>query len=105
MVETVPLFIGREREVDLLSRLLKAPVAAVAIYGIGGIGKTAFLEAFAARARAKGNAVLSLDGRHIEPTERGFLYALRAVIGGEILTPSDAATRLGTLAAQVILII
>jgi Transcriptional regulatory protein, C terminal len=94
---------GRDRELDLLAQLLCDGPAVLAVHGLGGIGKTTLLEAFAARARSGGAVVVSLDGREIEPTERGFLHCLGTRTGGESATLAKAAERLGSLGRRVIL--
>jgi len=96
---------GRERELTLLSQLLLDQTTVVAIHGISGVGKSTLLEAFAARARASGAVVVTLDGREIEPSERGFLHSLQTSIGGELTTPLQAAERLASLAQRTILMV
>lgn len=70
--------IGRNAELALLA-CRDAPI--VYVHGIAGIGKTALLLAFVAEARVAGAAVVALDCRSIEPTERGFLDAAAAAVG------------------------
>ncbi len=77
----------------------------VFVHGIAGIGKSALAEAFGVEARARGAMVLRLDGRTIEPTERGFLAALEGKTGGDVATAEDAAARLSRLGDRVILIL
>jgi hypothetical protein len=98
--------IGRERELAVLDRLLEkgGPVIA-GVHGIGGIGKTTLLTAFAARARQFGAAVVYLDCRTIEPTERGFLHELSAAVGAVLRSPDEAARALGLLGERVILML
>src|SRR5688572_13198508 len=98
--------VGRDDEMDILRQLLgdDGPLV-VFVHGIAGIGKSALVEAFAAEARVRSAAVLRLDGRAIEPTERGFLAALGLMTGGSLATAEEAAARLGNLAGRVILIV
>ena len=98
--------VGRDHERAVLRQLLGdgGPLV-VFIHGIAGVGKSALAEAFAVEARASGATVLRLDGRAIEPTERGFLTALEASTGGELVTGDDAAARLGSLGERVILVV
>src|SRR5687767_7238757 len=98
--------VGRDDEMDILRQLLggDGPLV-VFVHGIAGIGKSALVEAFAAEARVSSAAVLRLDGRAIEPTERGFLAALELKTGGSLATAEEAAGRLGNLAGRVILIV
>jgi hypothetical protein len=98
-------FVGREHELAALVGALDSGVLVVHLHGIGGIGKTTLLAAFAERARARGAAVIRLDCRSIEPTERGFLGELATVIGGRIGTLAQAAERLGALAGRVVLVL
>ena len=56
----------------------------VFIHGIGGVGKSALVEAFTAEARARGAIVLRLDSGTIEPTPRGFLAAISSATGGDL---------------------
>lgn len=96
--------IGRESELKLLERLLAddGPVIA-GVHGIGGIGKSTLLTAFAARAQQLGAAVVYLDCRVVEPTERGFLSELGAAVGADLPNPDKAAHALGLLGGRVIL--
>lgn len=66
-------FVGRTEELAvLLQTLEEGGPCVVAVHGMAGVGKSALLQAFAARARARGAVVVNLDCREIEPTERGF---------------------------------
>lgn len=98
--------IGRESELKLLERLLAddGPVIA-GVHGIGGIGKSTLLSAFAARAQQLGATVISLDCRAVEPTERGFLSELSTVVGADLHNPDNAAHALGRIAGRVILML
>jgi len=98
--------VGREQEQAMLRKLLdeRGPLI-VWVHGIAGIGKTLLLEAFLPQARASEATVLRLNSRGIEPTERGFLDALSAAIGGTGVGASDAAERLGQLGPRVVLAI
>lgn len=91
---------------EILRQLLgEAGPLVVFVHGIAGIGKSALAEAFAVEARACGATVLRLDGRSIEPTERGFLAALEGKTGGDVGTAEDVAARLSRLGDRVILIV
>lgn len=69
--------LGRDRELQRLLACLEpeGPVVTV-VHGIPGIGKSALLRAFVSRARGSGRAVAEVDGRSVEPSERGFLEHL-----------------------------
>jgi DNA-binding response OmpR family regulator len=98
--------VGRDDEMEILRQLLgEAGPLVVFVHGIAGIGKSALVHAFAVEARAHGATVLHLDGRTIEPTERGFLAALEGKTGGNMETAEDAAARLSRLGGRVILIL
>jgi len=97
-------FVGRAKELKILLDALEGdgpPV--IYVHGIAGIGKTSLLETFAVQARGRGATVVRLDCRALEPTERGFLHALGAAIGGDPVTPTEAADRLSGLADRVVL--
>ncbi|MET4182080.1 hypothetical protein ABIB94_004184 [Bradyrhizobium sp. JR7.2] len=98
--------LGREYELKLLERLLvdDGPVIA-GVYGIGGIGKSTLLTAFAARAQQLGAVVVHLDCRVLEPTERGFLSELGAAVGTDLRNPDNAAHALELLGRRVILML
>jgi DNA-binding response OmpR family regulator len=96
-------FIGRAKERAALRTTLETEGPRLThIHGIAGIGKSALLNRFTTDARHAGAAVVALDCRHIEPTEKGFLHALGDAIGDEgsveVLTQ-----RLGALGATVVL--
>lgn len=96
--------IGRASELAALQALLEpgGPLI-VQVHGIAGIGKSALLEAFAARARARGVTVLRLDCCAMEPAESAVLRHLGAAMGQEPSTLEEAATRLGALGPQAVL--
>ena len=96
-------FVGRAAELSELLGILDGGQHVVFVHGIAGIGKSALLESFADQARARGAAVVTLDCRNVEPTERGLLYELGNAIGGTITRPEDAGERLGSLGRQAVL--
>src|SRR5688572_7738638 len=101
---TAESFVGREEELcQLLQSLQEGGPPVVHVHGIGGIGKSSLLEAFASQARSMGSTVLSLDCRSIEPTVPGFLHELGAVVGGDPFTVEEAASRLDSLGDRVVL--
>ncbi|HEY6569314.1 MAG TPA: AAA family ATPase, partial [Candidatus Limnocylindrales bacterium] len=96
--------VGRETERAILRLAVEADGPPfIFVHGIGGVGKSALLEAFTVDARARGATVLGLDGGAIEPTPRGFLAALSNATGGELETPDDAVARLAGLGSRVVI--
>jgi hypothetical protein len=83
-------FVGRERE---LERLLDEGAVVTFVHGMGGIGKSALLDAAAERMRRRGDLVVRLDGREIEPTARGFLAALGVAAAGTRFTDLEHAAQ------------
>lgn len=98
--------VGREVELTSLRLALgeDGPLV-VFIHGMGGVGKSAVLESFAADARKSGAVVLTLDGGAIEPTPRGFLASLSEATGEALETVEEAAARLARLGDRVVLAI
>jgi hypothetical protein len=96
--------VGRESERALLHQVLGAEGPLVVfVHGIGGVGKSTLLEAFAIEARNRDAIVLRLDCGAVEPTARGFLDAISTATGGELSTADDAAARLAALGGRVVL--
>lgn len=97
-------FVGREAELQALLAILEDDGPAVThLHGIGGIGKSSLLATFVAVARRRGAAVVLLDCRTMEPTERGFLDELAMAIGGGAAGMEEVAVRLGALGERVVL--
>ncbi len=97
---------GRQRERLLLLGLLDDDGPLVAyVHGIAGIGKSALLRAFAADARARGVRPVLIDGRSVEPTQRGVLEAIAHAAGAPARDVADAAASLGALGEQIVLVI
>ncbi len=63
------------REAELLALFDDAPPVVV-VHGVAGAGKTALLGAFRSEAAARGQTVVAVDGREVEPTPQGFLAAV-----------------------------
>ena len=82
--------VGRGRERERLSALLVrgSGPAVVFVSGPGGIGKTTLVTATVDDLDQR---VVTLDGRHIEPTAPGFLTALAAELGSPPLTSATRA--------------
>jgi len=71
------LIFGRGEELQFLSDAVGAGGPRVIhIHGMSGIGKSTLIRAFADGARNKKRLICLLDGRAMEPTERGFLQEL-----------------------------
>ena len=72
--------VGRTVERERLVGLLTAEPgpAIVFLHGPGGIGKTILLHGVLDRL---GAGSVRIDGRHVEPTPRGLLDAIAAVVG------------------------
>src|SRR5262245_50067720 len=94
-------FVGRADELSELLHIVDDGPRVMCVHGIAGLGKATLLEQFAQQARAQGVAVVSLDCRSMEPTERGFLNELGIATGGTITGPEQAVERLGALAGRV----
>jgi len=95
--------VGRRRELTQLLHCLDEDGPAVTqLHGIGGSGKSTLLAAFCAQAREAGAAVVQLDCRGIEPTERGILHELGEVIGIRDGDSGQAAESLGGLSERVV---
>lgn len=76
--------VGRERELSFLEHAVViegAPV--VFVHGIGGIGKSTLLEAFASRLEQREVLVLAFDGHAIQPTPEAMIAALATALGSE----------------------
>ena len=98
--------VGREQERAFLHQVLGAEGPLVVfVHGIGGVGKSTLVEAFAGEARARGTIVLRFDCGAIEPTSRGFLDAISIATGGDLTTAEDAAARLTSLGQRVVVIL
>jgi hypothetical protein len=97
-------FVGRVPEIaHLLGLLIEQDTPVVFVHGIGGIGKSTLLEAFAAEAQTLGAVVIKLDCRTIKPSDAGFLHELNSAIGGDSTDKEQIALRLSQLGERVIL--
>ena len=97
---------GRDAERAALLDLVRAdrPLVAV-VYGIAGVGKSALVRAFAADARERGTRVAALDGRAVEPTERGFLDAIGQALDRPVGGLRDALDALDEHDGRTIVVI
>jgi hypothetical protein len=100
-----PPLVGRNEELEFLDRVATAPLPSITfVNGIGGIGKSRVLDAFAQRRRVAGATVVRFDCKLVEPTERGFFRELSRTAGGEIASCDDASWRLGKLGSVVLIL-
>ncbi len=98
--------VGREQELVSLGLVLADDGPRVEfVHGIGGVGKSALLEAFSAGARMSGATVIQLDGGDIEPTARGFTAALAAASGSTSDDFANAVARLADMPSPVVIVI
>ncbi|HEY5788414.1 MAG TPA: ATP-binding protein [Microlunatus sp.] len=106
-------FVGRGRELDLLSAALtgSSDVRVMFVHGPGGIGKTTLLDAMARLTRGGGQRVTHLDARDVECSPAAVLAAVQErtvdepaavllVDGYELLTPLDRWFRTQFLPAR-----
>ena len=96
-------FVGRVTELEALSALLTNGPRVIFLQGIAGVGKSSLLAVFAEQTRKQGAAVIALDCRAIEPTERGFLHELSSAVGGPITRLDQVAPRLQSHGDRVVL--
>ena len=98
--------VGRAEEMATLLRCLEGESPFVLqIHGIGGVGKSALVHAFAARAQEQGAIAVVLDTPLIEPTERGFLQELGHAIGKDSPTIDEAVDALEAMGPRVFLVL
>jgi hypothetical protein len=97
-------FVGRSAEMAVLLGCLEPGGPLVLhLHGIGGIGKSALLDAFCHRARARHATVVRVDCRSVEPTERGVLQELYSAVGASAPTVPKLASRLGRIGERVVM--
>src|SRR5436190_4267536 len=97
-------FVGGEAE---LARLIGAfeergPVMTLVV-GLGGMGKTSLLDAFAERLGEQAIRVLRVDCRAVEPTSAGLLSALGQRLGAALSSPLDLGQTLAPLGPRLAL--
>ncbi len=74
------------------------------VHGPAGVGKTTLVDVVVADARACGVAVVRLDCRTVEPTERGVLEAVSGAVGG-VGEGEMVEARLSGLGGRVLLVL
>ncbi len=98
--------VGRTREMASLLQCLEDECPLVVhIHGIGGVGKSALMQAFSTQAQEQGATVVILDSPLIEPTERGFLQELGNAIELDTPTMEGVVNKLETLGSRVFLVL
>lgn len=97
-------FVGREAELARLAGALeeRGPVMTMVV-GLGGIGKSSLLEAFAERLAEQAIPILRVDCRAVEPTSAGLLSALGQLLGAPLASPRDLAETLAPLGPRLAL--
>lgn len=92
------LFVGREGEVERFRAALTAdtlPFHILHVFGPGGVGKTALLQAFARACDAEGVPATPVDLSDVDPSPTAFRQALRRALdlddGTDVLAALDAA--------------
>ena len=99
-------FVGRTEEMASLLQCMEGECPLVMhIHGIGGVGKSALVQAFSAQAQEQGATVVILDSPLIEPTERGFLHELGNAIGIDNPTMDEVVNGLESLGSRVFLVL
>jgi hypothetical protein len=78
-------FVGRQAELALFRESISAPEPSPCVlwlFGPGGVGKSALLDAFAAAAGDEGRAVVALDMRGVDPSPAAFRAELGTALDG-----------------------
>lgn len=96
--------VGRERELErLLSALGEGGPLVTFLHGPPGVGKSALLAAFAARAPERGTQIAMIDCRDVEPTPRALLDGLGHVLGSDLDGLGQLSTAIAFRGAQVVI--
>jgi hypothetical protein len=97
-------FVGREAELARLAGAFeeRGPVMTLVV-GLGGMGKSSLLDAFAERLGERAIRVLRVDCRAVEPTSAGLLSALGQLLGAALSSPRDLAETLAPLGPRLAL--
>lgn len=77
-------FVGREVELECFAAMLRGEPdspAVLCLHGLGGVGKTTLLRRLATRAREAGRVTVQIEGRHVDPSPRGFEQAASGALG------------------------
>src|SRR5262252_1313337 len=97
-------FVGREAELARLAAAFeeRGPIMTFVV-GLGGMGKSSLLDAFAERLGEQGIRFLRIDCRAVEPTSAGLLSALGQLLGVALSSPRDLGGALSPLGPRVAL--
>jgi hypothetical protein len=99
-------FVGRTRELGtLLDAVRGDQTFVVHVHGVAGIGKSSLLNRFARECEESGGSVIALDGRALEPTDRGIQDALGRALGIEDPTPTRLFACLAELGGRTAIVI
>lgn len=99
-------FVGRRRELQLLHGAVDGDQTFVVfVHGVAGIGKSSLLDRFVTELRDAGTLTLALDGRSLEPTDRGLLEALASALDVTGANLETLLARLGMDGSRTVIII
>src|SRR5215831_4556745 len=81
-------FVGRDQELARLAGAFeeRGPIMTFVV-GLGGMGKSSLLDAFAERLGEQAVRFLRIDCRAVEPTSAGLLSALGQLLGVALSSP------------------
>jgi hypothetical protein len=97
-------FVGREQELARLAGAFDERGSIMTfVIGLGGMGKSSLLDAFAERLDETAIRFLRIDCRAVEPTSAGLLSALAQLLGVALSSPRDLADALSPLGPRVAL--
>lgn len=98
--------VGREQQIGEMERLLtdERPLV-MFVHGIGGVGKSHLLDAFAEIALERAAHVVRIDCATVEPTEAGFLAALGQRAGGGFVDADAAGHWIEEMGGRVLLML
>lgn len=93
-------FIGRSAELAAFEALLERPerVSVLWLSGLGGVGKTALMQACAGRARQAGWRTARIDGRTVAQSPQAFADAVTTAVATEKSQPNGDDANAGGLA-------